>query len=108
MTPNTGGAVRDRIDSQPGTTDAGPKPLLEKPDSRGALVGLWIFVTVPFVALVAAVPWAWGWGLSWTDVTIFAVLYPRTGLGITVGFHRYLTHGSFKATRWLRVVLAAA
>ena len=30
------------------------------------------------------------------------------GLGITVGFHRYLTHGSFKAKRWLRVALAVA
>jgi stearoyl-CoA desaturase (delta-9 desaturase) len=31
-----------------------------------------------------------------------------TGHGITVGFHRYLTHGSFKAKRPLRVGLAVA
>jgi stearoyl-CoA desaturase (delta-9 desaturase) len=31
-----------------------------------------------------------------------------SGMGITVGFHRYLTHSSFKATRWLRVTLAVA
>ena len=28
--------------------------------------------------------------------------------GIGVGFHRYLTHGSFKAKRWLRIALAVA
>jgi stearoyl-CoA desaturase (delta-9 desaturase) len=31
-----------------------------------------------------------------------------SGLGITVGFHRYFTHGSFKAKRWLRIALALA
>jgi stearoyl-CoA desaturase (Delta-9 desaturase) len=29
-----------------------------------------------------------------------------TGLGITVGYHRHFTHGSFKANRPLRIVLA--
>ena len=38
---------------------------------------------------------------------IFAVLYALTGFGVTVGFHRYLTHRSFKTSRWLRGVLAA-
>jgi len=108
MTPNTLAAIRDRTHSQSVAADPGPKPLLEGPQPRAALIGLWAFVTIPFLTLAAAVPWAWGWGLSWIDVTIFAVLYPVTGLGITVGFHRYLTHGSFKATRWLRTTLAAA
>ena len=27
------------------------------------------------------------------------VLYAITGHGVTVGFHRYLTHGAFKAKR---------
>jgi Fatty-acid desaturase len=54
------------------------------------------------------VPVAWGWGLTWIDIAIAAVMYNVTGLGITVGFHRYLTHGSFKAKRWMRVALAVA
>src|SRR5439155_4190119 len=33
--------------------------------------------------------------------------YLATGLGITVGFHRYLTHRSFATSRQLRAVLAA-
>ncbi len=89
-------------------TSAGPKPLTEDRQHWIAIVILWTMVTVPFVALLAAVPVAWGWGLSWRDAVIAFVFYNLTGLGITVGFHRYLTHGSFKAKRWLRIALAFA
>ena len=71
-------------------------------------VALFLFVTLPFLPLLAAVPVAWGWGLGWHDVVIALVFYAVAGLGITVGFHRYFTHGSFKAKRWLRVTLALA
>jgi stearoyl-CoA desaturase (Delta-9 desaturase) len=50
----------------------------------------------------------WGHGLSWLDLTLAVVFYAVSGHGITVGFHRYLTHGSFKANRALRTALAAA
>ena len=33
-------------------------------------------------------------------------MYLLTGLGITVGFHRHLTHRSFKAKPWLHGLLA--
>ena len=36
------------------------------------------------------------------------VFYAVAGHGITVGFHRYFTHGSFKAKRPLRIALAVA
>ncbi len=68
------------------------------------LVGL--FVAVPLVALVAAIPLMWGWGLSWHDVIIALVFYWGSGLGVTVGYHRYFTHLSFKAKTGLRVALA--
>jgi stearoyl-CoA desaturase (Delta-9 desaturase) len=64
------------------------------------------FMVVPLLALAAAVPLAWGWGMSWLDVGLAVVFYFLTGLGVTVGFHRYFTHGSFKAKRPLRVALA--
>jgi len=85
-----------------------PKPLTVGKQSPGILVALWSFVALPFLALIAAVPVAWGGWLSWTDVVIALVFYVTAGLGVTVGFHRYLTHGSFKAKRWLRVALAVA
>jgi stearoyl-CoA desaturase (delta-9 desaturase) len=71
-------------------------------------VALALFIAVPFVALVAAVPVAWGGFLGWHDVVIALIAYAITGHGITVGFHRYFTHGSFKARRGLRIALAIA
>jgi stearoyl-CoA desaturase (delta-9 desaturase) len=75
---------------------------------RGESIALGIFIAVPFAALVAAVPVAWGWGLGWTDIAIAVVMYMVSGLGITVGFHRYFTHGSFRANRGLKIALAVA
>ena len=66
------------------------------------------FMVVPVVALAVAVPLAWGWGLTITDVVIAFVAYVVSGMGVTVGFHRYFTHSSFKATRPMRVALAIA
>jgi stearoyl-CoA desaturase (delta-9 desaturase) len=71
-------------------------------------VALALFIGVPFLALVAAVPVAWGWGLGWRDVVLAVVLYVVSGHGVTVGFHRYFTHGSFKANRALKIALAVA
>ncbi|MEU6207111.1 acyl-CoA desaturase [Micromonospora musae] len=87
---------------------SGPKPLTQGAQSPGILVALWLFVVIPFGALVAAVPVAWGGWLSWTDVGIAAFWYVISGLGVTVGYHRYFTHGSFKARRGLRVALAVS
>jgi stearoyl-CoA desaturase (delta-9 desaturase) len=66
------------------------------------------FLLAPTVALVTAVPWAWGWGLGWTDVGIAAGFYLVASLGVTVGFHRYFTHRAFKPNRVLRVALGVA
>ncbi len=63
---------------------------------------------VPMLALLAAIPLAWGWGLGWHDIVIAVVFYLISGLGISMGFHRYFTHGSFKAATGLRVALAIA
>ena len=78
--------------------------------TRGGVeqIAIYAFVVLPFVALAIAVPSLWGWGLTWTDVALFGVFYAITGLGITVGYHRHFTHGSFKAATPLRVALAIA
>jgi stearoyl-CoA desaturase (delta-9 desaturase) len=86
----------------------GPKPLVDGEKAFWEQFALYLFVIVPFLALAAAVPLAWGWGLGWHDIVLAIAFYLISGLGVTVGFHRYLTHGSFKARRWLRVVLAVA
>ena len=94
----------------PAAASSQAAPELE-PQSKSALerVLLVIFVVLPFLAVLAAVPLAWSAGfLGWTDAAIFAVFYVVTGLGVTVGYHRYFTHGSFKARRPLRIALAVA
>jgi stearoyl-CoA desaturase (delta-9 desaturase) len=82
--------------------------MLEHPPPRWAVGVLAVIVVVPFLALLAAVPVAWGWGLSWLDVVIGLVFYVVSGFGVTTGFHRHFTHGSFKAVRPLRIALALA
>jgi stearoyl-CoA desaturase (delta-9 desaturase) len=71
-----------------------------------AQVAVYGFVLVPMLALIAAIPFVWGWGLSWLDVGLAVGFFYLTLLGVTVGYHRYFTHGSFKAKRWLRITLA--
>lgn len=71
-------------------------------------IALFAFIAIPFLALLSAIPFAWGWGLGWHDVVIAVVAYGVAGHGVTVGFHRYFTHGSFKAGRGLRIALAIA
>lgn len=88
------------------------QPLQTLPGSplraRAEQVVLGAVIALPLAALLAAVPVAWGWGLGWHDVLLACALYAVSGHGVTVGFHRYLTHGAFKAKRALRVALAVA
>ena len=76
--------------------------------SRAEQITIGIFIVLPVLAIVAAVPIAWGGWLGWSDVIITAVMYAFTGLGITVGFHRYFTHKSFKPNRGVKILLGVA
>ncbi|WP_431916608.1 acyl-CoA desaturase [Nonomuraea jabiensis] len=86
-----------------------PKPEFEpEPRSKAELVTFTLVVGLPLIAIAAAVPFAWGWGLGWSDIVISFVFYVVSGLGVTVGLHRYFTHGSFKAKRPLKIALGIA
>ncbi|WP_158889973.1 acyl-CoA desaturase [Amycolatopsis anabasis] len=85
---------------------SGVKPLVSGERSTAQMIVLKTFLLVPFLALVAALPIAWGWGLNWVDLGLAAVFYTVGTLGVTVGYHRYFTHGAFKTNRALRVALA--
>jgi stearoyl-CoA desaturase (delta-9 desaturase) len=85
---------------------AGPEPMLAGEKTGAELLLVKIFAIVPAVAVVAAVPIAWGWGLGWLDLGLALFFYTLTCLGVTVGFHRYFTHGAFTAHRGLRIALA--
>ncbi|MFI7673959.1 acyl-CoA desaturase [Actinophytocola sp. NPDC049390] len=85
-----------------------PKPIISGRRSGAEHVTVQVFLILPLLALAAAVPFAWGWGLGWVDVGLAAGFYLVSSLGVTVGYHRYFTHGSFKAKRPLRIALALA
>ncbi|MBO0839945.1 MAG: acyl-CoA desaturase [Sciscionella sp.] len=94
------------LDQPAAVTDNGPKPIFEGKRRIAAHIAVYIFLLVPTAMLIAAIPLAWGWGLSWLDIAIGVAFFYVSGMGVTIGYHRYLTHGSFKAKRWLRIVLA--
>src|SRR5215218_10664387 len=71
-------------------------------------VALALFIGIPFLAVLAAVPIAWGGFLGWHDVVLAVVFYTIAGHGISIGFHRLFTHKSFKPNRPMKYALAIA
>jgi stearoyl-CoA desaturase (delta-9 desaturase) len=72
-------------------------------------VAFYLFTIVPFLALAGGIALAATWhSITLLDAGLAVVMYVITGLGVTVGYHRHFTHGSFKAKRPLRIALAIA
>ena len=73
-----------------------------------------IYVTVVLFSLIAgsgliAVPlFGIVYGYTWLDWTMFVLLYMVTGLGITVGYHRLISHRSFLCPTWVKTILLIA
>jgi stearoyl-CoA desaturase (delta-9 desaturase) len=68
-----------------------------------------VLFTIMTAATVVGVPaFAYAYGFSPLDWTMFAILYVVTGLGITVGYHRLISHRSFECTRWVKACLLVA
>src|SRR5918994_2339296 len=63
-------------------------------------------VVLPFVVVVAAVPLLWGSLVGPSDLVVFGVMYVASGLGVTGGYHRMLTHRAFQAHRATRYTFA--
>jgi stearoyl-CoA desaturase (Delta-9 desaturase) len=67
-------------------------------------------VGIPFLAVAVAVPLLWGDWIGPSDVIVFAIMYTLSGFGVTVGFHRMLTHRAFAthpATRYVFAILGS-
>jgi stearoyl-CoA desaturase (Delta-9 desaturase) len=63
-------------------------------------------VVVPFAGVLVAIVLLWNRAVDATDIAILVVLYILTGIGITVGFHRLLTHRAFQTYPWLERTFA--
>ncbi|MEV4020027.1 acyl-CoA desaturase [Nonomuraea angiospora] len=98
--------VKDRQDYDGASPFPGAEEHLPVGGAQMALTAA--IAVLPFIALGVAVFLAWGQGVVLTDLLLAAAFYAVTGLGVTVGFHRLLTHASFAARPWLRVSLAVA
>ena len=61
---------------------------------------------VPFLALIAVGAQAWNRSLHVSDLVVFFIMYFGTGFGITIGFHRMLTHRSFETSRPVKALFA--
>jgi len=72
---------------------------VEKTANLGAVV-------IPFAATVAAIVLLWNSLVNPADLAIAAAMYLLTAIGITVGFHRLLTHRSFQTSKPLEYVFA--
>jgi stearoyl-CoA desaturase (delta-9 desaturase) len=64
-------------------------------------------VLLPFLAVIAGGVLLWHSFFGLRDLAILLAMYLLTAVGVTVGFHRLLTHRAFQTHPWLRYTLAA-
>jgi stearoyl-CoA desaturase (delta-9 desaturase) len=62
-------------------------------------------VVIPFVALGIAVWQLWDRAVTWRELAWLVGMYLPIALGVTAGFHRMLTHRSFRAHPVVRFML---
>jgi len=82
-----------------------PLPTHEDPGWYKAVV--LAVVAVPFALTIWALAELWGPAAGWLQVGLLVGTWAVAGLGISVGYHRMLTHGAFKAHPWVRGTLLA-
>jgi stearoyl-CoA desaturase (delta-9 desaturase) len=58
-------------------------------------------VVVPLAGVLAAIVLLWNRAVNVADLAILASTYLITAVGITIGFHRLLTHRAFATYPWL-------
>ena len=63
-------------------------------------------VVFPFIGTLAAIVMLWNRAVDLTDLIILVVMYMITAVGITVGFHRLLTHRAFASYPWVERTFA--
>jgi stearoyl-CoA desaturase (delta-9 desaturase) len=92
-----------------------PRGYLKKPSglcarlqcmTRAERTANMIGVVVPFLGLLAAIVLLWNRAVDATDLAILAVTYLLFGFGVTVGYHRLLTHRGFQTYRGLQYMWA--
>ena len=65
-------------------------------------------VVLPFLAFIAALGLLWNSAIGWSDLAILLAMYLVSAFGITIGYHRLLTHRAFQTYKPLEYALAMA
>jgi len=61
-----------------------------------------LFCLVVGSAVIGVPAFGYLYGYTWLDWAMFGLLYMVTGLGITVGYHRLISHRSFACPDWVK------
>ena len=62
-------------------------------------------VWLPIIGVISAIVLLWNQWVNWVDLTLFLGMYTVCAFGITLGYHRMLTHKAFQAQSWLKTAL---
>ena len=68
-------------------------------------VAVLLAVIGPLVGTVYAIYSLWERAVNWLDLTLLLAMYTLTALGVTIGFHRMLTHRSFRPHPVVKFIL---
>jgi stearoyl-CoA desaturase (Delta-9 desaturase) len=104
ITPARAWAVEDIVPAAHHVDVAERMPTLQRWVMFFSVVG-------PFVGLLAAIVLLWhrapgSIAIGWPEMIVMVVMYALAGFGVTVGFHRLLTHRAFETPRPVRLLLA--
>src|SRR3954470_1701126 len=64
-------------------------------------------VLLPFAGFILAIVLLWDEWVDWTSLAVMLAMYVLTCLGVTLGFHRLLTHRSFQTYKGVQYTVAA-
>jgi stearoyl-CoA desaturase (delta-9 desaturase) len=79
-----------------------------QPMTRPAKIANLLTVVLPPLIIVAAIVVFWNKVVGVHDLVLAFAMYFFTGFGVTVGFHRMLTHRSFRTSKPVEYLFAAA
>ena len=74
-------------------------------DQQFCLLNFILFWVVGATTVLGIPFYAYFFGFSLFDWTLFLVMYIITGMGITVGYHRLVAHQSFECRDWVKACL---
>jgi stearoyl-CoA desaturase (Delta-9 desaturase) len=66
-----------------------------------------VVVVLPFLATLFAIELLWQRAVNWTDIALFMTFNVIAGLGVTIGYHRMLTHRSFRPNPVVKFIFLA-